>query len=55
MPVQEIITVETRDNLKRIVDEMCGLLVDLNSYNYEQFMNARDNFINCIDDLTLAE
>lgn len=52
MTVQGSITEETRDLLKSLVDDMCGLAIDINSFNYEQLIKARETYINYLEELT---
>lgn len=51
--IREVISKETSDTLRTMADDMCGLVSNLNSQNYEMFIKTRDSYVSKLNNLTM--
>lgn len=51
--IKEVISKETCEALRSMADDMCGLVSNLNSQNYETFIRTRDSYVKRLNNLTL--
>lgn len=51
--IKEVISKETSEDLQAMVDDMCGLVSNLNSHNYDMFIKTRESYINRLRNLTI--